>query len=71
MASGWTLKAITPLDYANLDSLCEVIKLDANKSVAEWIVAIEHPWQLKFSFVVTYTFMYMECNFTINIPNFI
>lgn len=43
MASGWTLKAITPLDYANLDSLCEVIKLDANKSVAEWIVAIEHP----------------------------
>jgi hypothetical protein len=42
MASGWTLNAITPLDYANLDSLCEVIKLDANKSVAEWIVAIEH-----------------------------
>lgn len=42
MATGWTLKAVTSLDYANLDSLCEAIKLDANKSVAKWIVAMEY-----------------------------
>lgn len=43
MATGWILNTITSLDYANLDALGVVTKLDTNKSVAEWTVAMEHP----------------------------
>lgn len=58
MATGWILNTITSLDYANLDALGVVTKLDTNKSVAEWTVAMEHPWQLILIFVVTHIYVY-------------
>lgn len=50
VAAGCILNKISSLDYASIGLPCELIELDGDRSVGEWIVAMEHPWQLTLIF---------------------
>lgn len=65
VAAGWVLTKISPLIYASIGLLCELIKLDGDSSVGEWVVAMEHPWQL-ILIVFCNPHIYMEWEFTRN-----
>lgn len=52
VAAGWVLTKISPLVYASIGFLCELIKLDGDSSVGEWVVATEHPLQLISIFIL-------------------
>lgn len=66
VAAGWVQTKISPLIYASIGLLCELTKLDGDSSVGEWVVAMEHPWQLILIFCCN-PHIYMEWEFTRNI----
>lgn len=41
VAAGWVQTKISPLIYASICLLCELIKSDDDSSVGEWVVAME------------------------------
>lgn len=52
VAAGWVQTKISPLIYASTGLLCELTKLDGDRSVGEWVVAMEHTWQLILTFLL-------------------